>query len=201
MAKEQPTPASGKNPQNLESDEEIARLVQSGDVEAFGELVGHYEQKLKRYGRKFLSSDRQAVEDAVQEAFLKAYQNILGFDSSRKFSTWLYRIAHNEFINLLKKKRGGIFLFFDADVIFSHPIAKEKADRVAQDRLTIQMVERCLDGLPFRYREILILYYLEEQSYEEIANILHIPVSTVGVRLKRGKEAARRLCLDPQFKL
>lgn len=191
MVMEQPAQSSE---QQSKSDEEVARLVQRGDVEIFGEIVRRYEAKLKRYGQKFLAGDRGAVEDAVQETFLKTYKNIQDFDTARKFSSWVYRIAHNEFINVLKKRKGEPLLFFDADVLFPHPVAKENSDRVARDRMFVATIEKCLDKLSAKYREPLILYYLEELSYEEIAEVLHIPVSTAGVRLKRGREAARQIC-------
>ncbi len=181
-------------PGNLNTDEEIARLVQSGDVEAFGILVTRYEAKLKRYGQKFLAGDRGAVEDAVQEAFLKAYKNIRDFDVSRKFSSWLYRIAHNELINVLKKKRLDTLFFFDTDVVFPHPVANGRTERQAERRLFAEIIEKCLDKLNPKYREPLVLYYFEELDYKEISDILHIPISTVGIRLKRGKEAAKLAC-------
>ncbi len=187
---DQPHSSAGQQ----KTDEEIARLVQRGNIEIFAELVSRYEQKLKRYGKKFLSNDTGSVEDAVQESFLKIYRNIQSYDPQRKFSSWVYRIAHNEFINVLKKKEKGAVLFFDPDVIFPHPVAKEKTQKYAEDRLTAQMVEKCLDRMSFKYREVLVLFYLEEKSYEEIADILRIPVSTVGVRLKRGREAAQKIC-------
>ncbi len=179
--------------ENQKSDEEIARLVQSGDIEAFGVLTARYEAKLKRYGKKFLSGDAGAVEDAVQESFMKAYQNILSFDASRKFSSWMYRIAHNEFINVLKKKKRES-LFVNIDVLFPHPAAQEQADKPANDRLFGETINQCLDQLSPKYREVLTLYYFEELSYEEIADVLHIPVSTVGIRIKRGKESAKQIC-------
>jgi RNA polymerase sigma-70 factor (ECF subfamily) len=191
MAMDQPNSSAGQ----LKTDEEIARLVQQGNVEIFAELAARYEQKLKRYGKKFLSGDLASVEDAVQESFLKIYRNIKSYDSQRKFSSWVYRIAHNEFINVLKKKEKGALLFFDPDVIFPHPVAKERADKEVEDHLTAQAIEKCLGRMSFKYREVLVLYYLEEKSYEEIADILRIPVSTVGVRLKRGREAAQKICL------
>ena len=81
------------------TDEEIARLVQRGNVEVFSEIVSRYEQKLKRYGKKFLAGDPAAVEDAVQESFLKVYKNIRDFDVARKFSRLrvkhLYRFIHS----------------------------------------------------------------------------------------------------------
>jgi len=176
---------------NQKTDEEIARLVQSGDIGAFGALMNRYQIKLLRYGHKFLSSDKGAMEDAVQETFLKAYQNIRDFDVSRKFSSWIYRIAHNEFINILKRKHQETSSFFSTDILFPHPAAKEKTDQPAEDNLTRAMIDKCFDQLPIKYREPLLLYYFEQLSYEEIADVLRIPVSTVGVRLKRGKEASR----------
>ncbi|MBI4708671.1 MAG: RNA polymerase sigma factor [Candidatus Portnoybacteria bacterium] len=174
------------------TDEEIARFVQSGDIEAFGLLVKRYEAKLKRYGRRFLSGDQAGVEDVVQEAFLKAYENIRSFDSSKKFSPWLYRIAHNEFVNVLRKKKP--LLFFGTDIFFPHPIAKEQADKEANFQETRKLIDKCLKGLDLKYKEPLILYYFEELDYKEIADILRIPISTVGVRLKRGKELIKNVC-------
>ena len=85
-------------------DEKIAQLVQAGDVELFGVLVDRYEKKIKNYGRKFLKN-KVDIEDTTQDVFLKAYKNIQGFDTGRKFSPWLYRIAHNELVNRLKKNK------------------------------------------------------------------------------------------------
>ena len=85
------------------TDEDLVLRVKSGGIEAFGFLVERYEDKMKRYARKFLFGYTD-IEDTVQKVFIKAYVNIQSFDTSRKFSSWLYRIAHNEFINAIKKK-------------------------------------------------------------------------------------------------
>ena len=92
-----------------ETDEAIATRVQKGDSEAFGQLVERYEEKLMRYARKFLR-DPDDAKDIVQEVFIKSYQNIQSFDATRRFSPWIYRIAHNEFVNAIKKRsRGPVF--------------------------------------------------------------------------------------------
>ena len=175
------------------TDEEIARLVQGGNTEAFGELVTRYESKMIRYGRKFLFG-YEDTEDAAQEVFIKAYRNIQGFDATKKFSSWLYRIAHNEFINTIKKKGKEPLPFFDADTLFPHPVSAERSDRATHLREAREMVESCLGKLSPKYREILVLYYLEELSYKEIADVLRIPIATVGVRLKRGRETLQSIC-------
>ena len=76
------------------SDEEIAQKVQANDTDAFGVLVFRYEDKMLRYARRFLF-DYHDSEDVVQNVFIKAFTNINSFDYKRKFSPWLYRIAHN----------------------------------------------------------------------------------------------------------
>ena len=86
------------------TDEAIVIRVQSGDAESFAMLVERYEQKMLRYTKRFLFQ-MEDTEDLVQEVFLKAFVNIKSVDTTRKFSSWLYRIAHNESINALKKKK------------------------------------------------------------------------------------------------
>lgn len=174
------------------TDEEIARRVQKGDTESFGALVERYGPKMSRYGRKFLSDGRD-IEDLVQEIFIKAYVNIQSFNANMKFSPWLYRIAHNEFINAMKKKIRLPLALFDFDAIFPHIPSEESADKETNDKDIKNMLDKCLVKLSPKYREPLILNYLEEMNYGEIAEILHIPVSTVGVRLSRGKNILKKI--------
>lgn len=174
------------------TDEQIARLVQQGDGEAFGELVERFESRLKRYARRFLFGYTDS-EDQVQEVFLKAYINIQSFDTTRSFSSWIYRIAHNEFINAIKRKGKEPLPFFDPDTLFPHPVEPTRPDNDLQKKELQAMLEKCLDKLDPKYREPLVLYYYEEMDYGSIADILKIPTSTVGVRMLRGKKALQEL--------
>lgn len=173
------------------NDEETARRVQNGDVEAFAVLMGRYEKKITRYGKKFLSHPDD-VKDIVQEIFTKAYINIKSFDAARRFSPWIYRIAHNEFVNALKKKKSEKISFLDFDVIFPHPVAKEYADADIDRADLRRLLDIHMDKMPAKYREPLVLYYFEELSYREIADIMRLPVSTVGIRLQRGKAMLKK---------
>jgi DNA-directed RNA polymerase specialized sigma24 family protein len=85
-----------------QSDEDLARVVQGGETDAFGTIVLRYEDKLRRYAKRFLLTDE--VDDHLQDIFLSAFENIRSFDSSRKFSPWTYRIAHNMFVNAIRKR-------------------------------------------------------------------------------------------------
>jgi RNA polymerase sigma-70 factor (ECF subfamily) len=174
------------------TDEHIARLVQQGDVNIFGELVNRYEQKMARYARKFLFAGDE-IKDVVQEVFLKAYINIRSFDPARRFSPWLYRIAHNELINAVKKKSRLPTFSFDLDALFPHLAAKENVEGELERKEALAMLEHSLDKLSPKYKEALVLYYIEELEYKEIAEILQIPISTVGVRLQRGRSLLKKI--------
>lgn len=176
---------------NQKSDEEIASQVQQGNTESFGVLVERYKTKITRYARRFLSNN-QDIEDLVQDVFIKAYENIRSFNIKMKFSPWLYRIAHNEFVNALRKKSRLPLYFFDFDALLPHSLAKETADDKANEREIKNMLDKWLNKLSPKYREPLVLYYFEELGYQEIAEVLHIPVSTVGVRLNRGKDILKK---------
>ncbi len=180
-------------PHSDRTDEDLARAAQAGDLPAFGALIDRYQAKLARYGTKFLR-DREDVRDLLQDIFMKAYTNILSFDGSRAFSPWIYRIAHNEFITEIRKRAGKFSIpVFDFDALFPHLAAPETADGPAKEKELIASLGECLDEVGDKYREPLVLYYYEELSYGEIADVLQIPVSTVGVRLARGKAAMRKL--------
>ena len=175
-----------------QTDEEIAIIVQKGKPEAFGLLVERFEIKLLRYAKKFLL-DNEDGKDIVQEVFIKAYTNIQSFDPSRSFSSWIYRIAHNEFINSIKKKGREPLSFFDPDTLFPHPTAPTQADDDLKKQETREMVEKYLNKLDVKYREPLVLYYYEDMDYKQISEIMHIPISTAAIRLKRGKEQLQKI--------
>ncbi len=168
------------------TDEVIATKVQQGDIDAFGELVVRYEDKLIRYARKFLSQPED-IEDLVQEVFIKAYTNIQSFDTSLRFSPWIYRIAHNVFVNELKRKSRFGLGIFDADIILPFLPAKEATDDEALAEESKLEMEKMLETLSAKYREVLILHYFQELSYKEISDILQIPITTVGVRISRAR--------------
>lgn len=175
-----------------ETDEAIAKRVQEGDTEAFGVLIERYEEKMRRYARKFLSSPED-TEDAVQEVFIKAYVNIQSFDCAQRFSPWIYRIAHNAYANVLRKKSRDPLMFVDFDTFFPYHAASEETDREALTRESKEQIEKALQKIPATYREVLILYFFEELDYKTIADVLHIPIGTVGIRIRRGKEKLQAL--------
>lgn len=174
------------------TDEEIISKVQEGDAHAFGFIVERYEEKMMRYARKFLANGQDA-QDIVQDAFLKAYENIQSFDRSKRFSPWLYRIAHNEFVSAIRKKKRGPMMLFNADTFFPQLVSKDRTDSAFEEKELRIALNTSLNELNVKYREPLILYYMEELSYKEIADVLQIPISTVGIRIKRGKGMLKKI--------
>lgn len=175
------------------SDEVVAAQVQAGDAEAYGVLIDRYEAKLSRYARRFLSRPDD-ITDLVQDVFTRAYVNLQSFDVTQRFSPWIYRIAHNLFVNELRRKeRRGGFGVFDADVILPQLPARETADEdTLRAELSIEL-RQLIDDLKPKYREVVLLFYYEDLSYEEISQVLQIPKTTVGVRITRARTQLQAL--------
>lgn len=173
------------------SDEEIAREVQKGKIEAFGFLVDRYEEKINRYLQKFISQ-KEDREDLVQNIFLKVFENIQSFDSKRKFSTWIYAIAHNELVNFLKKKKKMPIYFIELDTILPFSFNKKNVDGEIDLKNKKEILDKALENLELKYKEPIFLFYFENLSYHDISEILKIPVSTVGVRIKRAREKIKK---------
>ena len=170
------------------TDEQIVLIVRTTDKEQFVELIRRYQHKLLRYAQ-YILTDEEMAADAVQEAFIKAYSNLQGFHLNQKFSSWMYRIVHNEAMNLIRKNK----VMIVSDEGLNMASAENLEDDFVQQEL-VQHLHACLNHLPLLYREPIMLYFLEEKSYEEISDILRIPTATVGTRISRAKQIIRKLC-------
>jgi RNA polymerase sigma-70 factor (ECF subfamily) len=174
------------------SDAEL--VMQSKEqVDFFSCLYDRYEKQLLRYVRRMgIVSDEEA-EDILQESYFKIWKNLNAFDPSLKFSSWIYRIVHNQAISCLRKKKA-----FGRDQ--TSDFNEEKyAESAETDEMNVpeilqekeRNVQDTLNILPQKYREVLILRYFEDMSYEEISDVLKIPEGTVATRIRRAKNAFR----------
>lgn len=170
------------------SDEDVVNIVRYKDKEVYSEIINRYQQKLLRYA-SYLLNDDQMGSDAVQEGFIKAYININSFNTKKKFSSWIYRIVHNEAMTLISKNKKRILMTdeieYDSGVDLEDELIKKEL---------VNRTHNCLDNMPILYREPLSLFYLDDKSYEEISDILRIPVNTVGTRISRAKRIMKKLC-------
>lgn len=177
-------------PQLPPSDEEIVRLTLS-DPNQYGLLVERYEPKLQRYITRLGVRVHDDQLDVLQEIFIKAYRNLNGFDTSLSFSSWIYRIAHNEAISFYRKKnvRPEGHLVGDGDEVLSFISSSLEGSDVTFDKtINAKQVEEALLTLDEKYREPIILRFFEHKEYDEISDILQIPIGSVGTLLHRGKK-------------
>ncbi len=180
--------------ENTISDETIASRVQGGDIDAFGLLVDRFHAKLRRYGGKFLAREDD-IDDIVQDVFISAYRNLQGFDTSLRFSPWIYRIAHNAFVNALRKNEHGA-VDIDFDTFVAHHVYEDPAESERDLKDMRALLDRGLEGMSAKYREVLVLHYYEDLPYKDIADVLRIPMGTVGVRMRRAKEVLKERLKD-----
>ena len=166
------------------TDEELVGLIRAGDKDLYGEIVRRYQTKLTHYLRKFFV-DQDRLEDVLQDVFIKTYHNLYGFDIQKTFSPWIYRIAHNEAVNQLKKYSKEVINLDDAEweIVDKNIDLDGAVDREILSR----SMQKVMVKMKTKYREPLILYFFEEKSYDEISEILRIPRTTVGVRIMRAK--------------
>lgn len=171
------------------TDEELVAVVLT-QAEAYGEVMARYEAPLDRYIQRLGVRTIEDRQDVLQEIFIKAYRNLNSFDRALKFSSWLYRIAHNEAISWYRKKnvRPEGHLIGDSDTVLTFLTSAElQTDTVAIERLNAEALATALAALPEKYRTVLVLRYFEHKEYDEISDILQIPSGTVGTLLHRGK--------------
>lgn len=170
------------------TDEEIIEYARKKDKECYAEIIRRYQDKLLRYAT-YLLRDEEKAADVVQESLIKAYENLNGFNTKKSFSSWIYRIVHNQAVNLIKKHKKEVPLFKDAD--FDSGIDIEK--QYSKKEIT-EIVRLCLSKIPLKYKEPLTLFFLEDKSYIEISDILRIAVGTVGTRINRAKALMKKIC-------
>lgn len=172
-----------------------AELVQKSLVnpENFALIIERYEKKLLRYLSYFAGVDKSQAEDILQETMIKVYRNLNGFNPTLSFSSWIYRIAHNEALNFIRKNKRQASISLDAEDEDNVALLKVLASdenvpaKVAQQEMAGK-VREILALLKEDFREMLILRYLEGYDYQEISDILKKPLGTVGVMIGRAKE-------------
>jgi RNA polymerase sigma-70 factor, ECF subfamily len=168
-------------------DNELLRKAKE-DPEVFGILMERYEQPLRRYLVRLTGWGGEEVSDMLQEAFIKAYRHLNEYDKDLKFSTWLYRITHNQAIDTLRsKKRQAIVSDAPLEEVAQYvsDTTNLESEFLRQDDL--KKVRRAILDLPLAYREVLVLRFLEERSYEEIMDILKKPKGTIATLIRRGR--------------
>jgi len=181
---------------NKNTDKDIVALISSWEIDAFYCLVEKYEKKLLKYIFRITNIDLEDAENLLQDIFLKVYTNINSYNSSYSFSSWIYRIAHNYTIDYYKKHKNkqniNLNSWDDENINFLELLENDEniEDNIWKKELIFKIKE-ILNILDIKYKEILILKFLEEKNYKEISDILKIPEWTVATLINRWKKQFR----------
>ena len=191
------TPSRRIADSDADTDVDLAARAANGDEPAFGAIMRRYNRLLFRTARSILKNDAE-TEDALQEAYLRAWRALAGFRADAKLSTWLVRIVINESLGRLRR-RGAQVIPLDAalDVAGHEPEAlmeddpDQRPDRVAMRAEVRRLMEARIDTLPDAFRTVFMLRAVEELSVEEVAVALEIPEATVRTRFFRARGLLR----------
>ena len=176
------------------ADDLLVKKAQAGDKTAFGELVRRHQDQVYSLTSRMLASPEDA-RDAAQEIFIKVYRSLPGFDFRSSFTTWLYKVATNFCLDLLRKQsrerqrrsawgdsnRGDINL----------PDIRPGPEELVIARERVRELKQAVRALPEDYRVALILHHYQGLSYQQIAGILDISEKTVATRIHRAKRKLR----------
>ena len=182
-------------------DYDIVRRAINKDRNAFKELMDKYRFPVQMVVRKIVFDEKE-VDDLVQEAFIKAFNSIHTFNFEFAFSTWLYKIATNNSIDYLRKRRLKTYSMDspvkqkdgetqqeyadNAPTIEKELIAGERSDKI----------RHAIDDLPEKYRRVILMRHQDEMSYEDISEELELPLGTVKARIFRGRELLNKSLRD-----
>ncbi len=178
-------------------------LVQKSlkNIDCFSCLYERYEKKLIFYILRISAFSPPEAEEILQEAFVKVWENLNDFDNDLKFSSWIYRIVHNVTISEWKKSKsfGKDQKQEIEDELFQNLPSLLDIEKETDDKMDKNNIRKILHLMSEKYREVLILKFLEEKNYEEISDILKKPSGTVATLINRAKKEFRKLSRQKQI--
>jgi RNA polymerase sigma-70 factor (ECF subfamily) len=179
------------------TDADLAKSILNGNRKAFSELIERHKGKAMTLALRILRN-REDAEEAVQDAFVRAFNGLKSFEWRSSFSTWFYRIVHNVCLTMESRRIKSQHLDLDE--------AESELDQIPQgDPLPDEIVERdefhlsvekAVENLPAHYAGVVTLFFVNDMSYEEIAQTMGMPVGTVKARLFRARALIRKYVLD-----
>ncbi|MBI3632361.1 MAG: RNA polymerase sigma factor [Candidatus Vogelbacteria bacterium] len=180
-----------------QDDIELIIKAKSGDLESFDLIVVRYLKSIFNFTYR-LTNSRDDADDTTQETFLKVWKNLRSFDINKNFKTWLFTIARNTVTDLFRKKKSIPSSFFDNND-GENPLLNNLSDTeplpdqlisMAEDK---KLLEDMLNKIPISYKEVLLLRYIEDLTFEEISEALGRPSNTIRSQHKRGLLLLRKL--------
>lgn len=198
------SPRENASESSLE-DDVLVKKAKGGDESAYKKLVNKYERALYFHILKMIK-DREQVEDLVQETFVKAFDNLNTYSTNYAFSTWLYRIATNHTIDYLRKRKLKTLSIDepmktkDGEMEMQLPDESAGTDRTIIRKQRQKIVRNAIADLPEKYRKVIEMRHMEEKSYQEIADVLDLPLGTVKAHIFRARELLYKALKDKKSK-
>ncbi len=184
------------------TDKELVKLALENS-DNFRYIVERYEEKIGRYIRRISMVSNEDVEDLLQEIFISIYRNLNDFDSDLKFSSWIYRIARNKVISRWRKDKNTPKVLRSEESLEIFNIIEDKDDFFAKlvQHDDGKEVYKILNMLKLEYKEVLVLKFLEDKSYLEIADILKKPMGTIATLINRAKKQFKSKVLQDNLNI
>jgi len=177
----------------LEKTDEQLVVLSLKNQEYYWCLMTRYEDKLLHYILKISNFGREDAEDILQEVFIKVYENLNDFDTSWKFSNWIYRITHNITISAYRKKKVNPQLVsWDYEGLNNLIESTSNIEKDAFQNLSYEKILEIINRLPLKYKEVLILKFMENKDYQEISDILYKPMGTIATLIRRAKKVLQQ---------
>jgi RNA polymerase sigma-70 factor (ECF subfamily) len=174
--------------QSEQDDTQLVKASQHGDQDAFAFLVQRHQRRVFNMVLRMLQ-DYEEASEITQEAFLAAWQGLPSFRGEARFATWLYRIAYHCALKQLerRKRERSLQAAMEAEQILEEVNREMQEEDIIELRARQAMVREQLEKLPAKYRIVLILRHLQEMTYEEMADILTMPIGTIKTHLFRAR--------------
>ena len=180
------------------ADELLVSKAQTGDLAAYGELISRHQDRVYNMALKILNSPEDA-RDASQDIFIRVFKSLSSFDFRSSYTTWLYRVATNVCLDMLRKK--------NKELHQTLPLGEQKAfeihlkdvspgpEETCIEREKLKDLRKAINDLPEEHRVALVLHHYQGLSYKEVAEVLEIPENTVATRIHRAKKMLREVLL------
>jgi len=199
------SPRKNASASSLEDDALVSEAL-AGREDSYSTLVDKYQKPLYFHIRKMIK-EVELVDDLVQEVFMKAFHNLNSYSNEYAFSTWIYRIATNHTIDYLRKKKlqtlsiDQPYTTKDGDMEIQLPDESFSTDEPVMKKERKAIVQEAIDDLPEKYRLVIEMRHMEEKSYQEIAEILDLPLGTVKAHIFRARELLYKALIDKRDKI
>jgi RNA polymerase sigma-70 factor (ECF subfamily) len=176
---------------SIQEDSNLVGRCLAGEEGAYGLLLKKYKRPVFSLVCRMVRQ-REEAEELASEAFFKAFRALASYDPEQPFSSWIFKIASNLSIDWLRKRKLETSSLDEEDSVWEVPDERPTAEDVLEKKQTMQVVEEAIGKLAPDYRVVVLLRHQEERSYEEIADILGLPLGTVKIRLFRAREELKK---------